>query len=237
MTDVADEIFYRPLLRETPKGSFCPHPSAGWQQQQRRSANLFSHVRNTVTGSWCLNRIEDYCHDRCQTSGIVNQISAPLAWISDAPPDLRMQVRHTLDSVRKLDEAVRRHGGRLVVTTSPVIWQLLPASAAPQLASRCQVFGATPFSSRLPFRILREYCEQIRVPFCDTSEEFRSFKSPERLFDHSHLMLSRPGMALYAREIAEFVLSESLISGKEATNRLTMDEFSGTGRRSDFGRF
>jgi hypothetical protein len=73
-------------------------------------------------------------------------------WIGDDPPDLRLQVRHALEPITRLKEAVEATGGRLLVTTSPVLWQVVAAEHVPELSRHFGIRGQTPYRSRFPFR-------------------------------------------------------------------------------------
>lgn len=209
MTDIADDVFYRSLVKTENNVMRCSHPSLDTDRGGAQPGTLIEKLRSTVTGSWCLNRLEQYSAEH--TSAVESvRCDAPLEWITDSPPDLRIQVRHALDPVRRLDEMVRRQGSQLIVTSCPVIWQLLPSGIAPELAEASRIRGATPVQSRLPFRILQSFCDQYSIRFCDSSEEFRRFQKPEKLFSRTDLTLSEYGMALYAREMARFLLNNSM---------------------------
>lgn len=130
-----------------------------------------------------------------------------MEWIADSPPDLRIPVRHAIGPLSELNRLAAVGGFRFVVTTCPVLWQLRPASDAEQLSERCGIRGATPFRSELPFQVLRQYCTAEGILFCDSTPAFRSAPEGERLFSHEIPVPSDTGMALYAREIALFLLT------------------------------
>ena len=118
-----------------------------------------------------------------------------------------MQVRHALDPITRLNEAVEASGGQLLVTTAPVMWQVVPADVAPELSRQWGIRGTTPFRSQFPFEILQAYCSHVQVRFCDTSPAFANGNDPSKLFSTETPTLSSVGMALYAREIARYLIT------------------------------
>lgn len=227
MSDVADDMHYRryftpaPAIRTADAGTSsssrsltapipaaCPHPSlVGAAGSKMTNAALESFLNHSAIASWAMGLSKNYVEQLRPNAAIVAPVDCPYAWITDSPPDLRTQVRHALAPIARLKESVRRNGGQLLVTTCPVLWQVLPSDDARELTRRFQISGVTPFTSRLPFEVLREYCQRLGVPCCDASEAFRSSDVRSRLFSRTTPMLSEYGMALYAREIVAFLTS------------------------------
>ena len=141
------------------------------------------------------------------SSTLVPSNAASFDWITDDPPDLRLQVRHALEPLTRLKESVEASGGRLLVTTAPALWQVVAADAAPELSWRCGVRGTTPCRSRLPFEIVQAFCNHAQVRFCDASPAFKNYQDGQKLFSTEAPVLSRIGMALYAREIARYLIT------------------------------
>jgi hypothetical protein len=112
-----------------------------------------------------------------------------------------------LSPIKELNDAVIQSGGQLLVTTAPVLWQVLPADEAPGLSHRAGIKGVTPFTSTFPFEVLSRFCEQSRIRFCDVSPAFRR-EGAGKLFSTDAPVLSRIGMALYAREIARSLIKD-----------------------------
>jgi hypothetical protein len=82
------------------------------------------------------------------------------------------------------------------------------ADQAPELSRRLGITGKTPFASTFPFELIRSFCQDAEIPFCDASPAFRRDKA-EKLFSKSAPVLSKVGMALYAREIARSIVELS----------------------------
>ncbi|MFO0428285.1 MAG: hypothetical protein ACK526_17090 [Planctomyces sp.] len=209
MTDVADDTSYRMFLKESSQRLVCTHPELAVRNSSPLPGAFIRKLKRTALGTWALNSAERYTACECRGSDRLFQSELPLAWISDSPPDLEYQVKNALEPVLQLQKVVQRGGGQLLVSTCPVIWQQLPDTAAPRLAESSRVTGPTPCRGTLPFRIIQLFCESNSIPFLDASQQFRAFRSPEKLYSRSHLMLSGYGMALYSREIARFILNHS----------------------------
>lgn len=213
MSDVADDLQYRrhlSLAGASVAGSgaaaVCVHPTLAEKPGKRISPVAFENLlQQSAMASWLMKRSKNYVQTARPGAAVIAAVESPYAWISDSPPDLRTQVRHALDPIGLLNESVKRNGGRLLVTTCPVLWQVLSADEAPELSRRSQIAGSTPYTSSLPFDVLTEYCRRAAIPFCDTSAVFRRSDIRSRLFSRTNASLSEYGTALYAREIVAFL--------------------------------
>ncbi len=205
MTDVADDASYRSLLMIDEVHAVCTHPTL--RLPPRPQPALLQFVKQSATASWLFARARRHGPALLSVSGTSTSGESALAWIADSPPDLRLHVRHALSPIELLKEAVENSGGHLLVTTSPVLWQVLPAKVAPQLSKQCGISGVTPYQSRFPFEVLGHFCEQSQIHFCNASSAFRSGDDAAKLFSADAPVLSRVGMALYAREIARYLMT------------------------------
>ena len=88
-----------------------------------------------------------------------------------------------------------------------MLWQVVSADNAPQLSFRCGIRGTTPYRRRFPFEVLQTFCDHSLVHYCDTSLAFENGKDGPKLFSTEAPILSRIGMALYAREIARYIIT------------------------------
>ncbi len=209
MTDVGDDMQYRRFLSDDQGRSLCVHPSLSSEGIRTVSTqmDIVQNLKRSATISWLCAQSLQYClaHDNPGPSAFT--MTAPLAWITDNPPDLRIQVRHALKPVAELQQGVRQSGARLIVTACPVYWQVMDGAGAEQMTAKFRIEEATPFTSKLPFEVLKQYCQQQEIPFFDSTAIFRDSEVPEKLFSRRNPLLSEYGTALYAREIAEFLLS------------------------------
>jgi hypothetical protein len=79
------------------------------------------------------------------------------------------------------------------------------AEEAPELSRHLGIKGATPYETLFPFEVIEKFCQKSDVAFCNTAPTFQTGKAP-KLFSKDAPVLSRIGLALYAREIAEYLL-------------------------------
>jgi predicted ATPase len=177
MTDIADDACYRSLLVSQDGRQVCTH--ASFRLKPRPENMLMQYVRQSATATWLFAKTRQHGPELFSVSNAAATCDVGLHWISDDPPDLRLQVRHALSPLKDLHDSVVQSGGQLLVTTSPVLWQVLSADEAPELSRRYGIRGATPFASTFPFEVLSRFCEQSRI-----------------------------GMALYAREIARCLIED-----------------------------
>ena len=207
MTDIADDLCYRSLLQSENNHAVCSHPTLRLKPKVENAIEGF--VRHSATGSWLFTKARE------QVPGMLS-ISSDSAradlfqWIGDDPPDIRLQVRHALEPISRLKESVEASGGRLLVTTAPVLWQVVSAESAPALSHRYSIRGPTPYRSRFPFEILEAFCSHVQVRYCDTSSSFAECEDAQKLFSTEAPVLSRIGMALYAREMARYLITNPM---------------------------
>ena len=205
MSDIYDDQIYRSLLEVEGTEVVCRHPSLRLPSKSKTplvdllgrsslAGYVFSAVRSQGP-EWLAIRGEAAGQSRFE-------------WISDHPEDMRLQIRHALEPLAELRTAVEQSGGQLLVTTCPVIWQVLAGSECPQLTRSCRIRGTTPFSSRFPFDVLGRYCEQEHIHYLDCSESFRRGADTSKLFDRALPTLSERGMAYYAKLISDYIVSD-----------------------------
>ena len=207
MTDIADDMCYRSLLLSENNHAVCSHPSL---RLKPKPENTVSHlVRQSATASWLFAKAREQGPEMLSIFPVSSNASL-FDWITDDPPDIRLQVRHALEPITRLKESVEASGGRLLVTTAPVLWQVVSADNAPKLSRRCGIRGTTPYRRRFPFEILQAFCNHTQVRFCDTSPTFENGPDGQKLFSTEAPVLSRIGMALYAREIARYIITNPL---------------------------
>ncbi len=204
MTDIADDACYRSLLLEENQHAICSHPALRLKPKPEHAVAQF--VKKSATANWLFAKVRDQGSELFSASPISPR-SGLFDWVSDDPADLRLQVRHALEPITRLKTSVEGAGGRLLVTTAPVLWQVVSADVAPQLSRQCGIRGTTPYHSRFPFEVLQAFCNHAQIRFCDTSPTFENGEGAEKLFSTDAPVLSRIGMALYAREIARYLIT------------------------------
>lgn len=204
MTDIADDLCYRSLLLSENNHAVCSHPTL---RLKPRPENAIAHfVKHSATASWLFARAREQGPEMLAISPVASNANM-FDWITDDPPDIRLQVRHALEPITRLKESVEASNGHLLVTTAPALWQVVSADNAPQLSRRCGIQGTTPYRRRFPFEVLQAFCSHSEVRFCDTSPTFETGEDGQKLFSTETPVLSRIGMALYAREIARYIIT------------------------------
>ncbi len=204
MTDIADDLCYRSLLMSENNHAVCAHPTLRLKPQKKHAIAEF--VKQSATASWLFAMARDQGPKMLSMSSVSSNEN-PFDWITDDLPDIRLQVSHALEPITRLKAAVEASGGRFLVTTAPVLWQVVSADNAPQLSRRCRIRGKTPYRRRFPFEVLQKLCSHTLIRFCDASPTFETGKDAEKLFSTESPVLSRIGTALYAREIARYIIT------------------------------
>ena len=204
MTDIADDLCYRSLLMSENNHAVCSHPTL---RLKPKPENAIAHfVKHSATAGWLFARAREQGPEMLSISPASSSANL-FEWITDDPADIRLQVRHALEPITRLKASVEASGGRFLVTTAPVLWQVVSADNAPQLSRRYGIRGTTPYRRRFPFEFCRRFAITRSVRFCDTSPTFENGQEGQKLFSTEAPVLSRIGMALYAREIARYIIT------------------------------
>lgn len=204
MSDVDDDAVYRGLTSERGGRVVCVHPSErqvtpgpqlplpGWLQ---RSA-LFERSVLAMR------------HDVPPLLAVASQASGQqrFAWISDRGGNRKLEIEHALQPLADLRRDVESLGARLLVSTCPVVWQVVDGRRVAELSRRCQIRGATPCGSREPFLALAEFCARERIRLVDASDQFRAWEEPLELFSLDSPVPSARGLGVYAAAIADYIV-------------------------------
>jgi len=204
MTDIADDLCYRSLLMSENNHAVCSHPVLRLKPQPENAMAHF--VKQSATASWLFARAREQGPKMLLMSSASSNKNQ-FEWITDDLPDIRLQVSHALEPITRLKASVEVSGGRFLVTTAPVLWQVVSAENAPQLSRRCGIRGTTPYQRRFPFEVLQKFCSHTLIRLCDASPTFEHGEDGEKLFSTESPVLSHIGMALYAREIARYIIT------------------------------
>ncbi|MFN7580394.1 MAG: hypothetical protein ACK56U_19155 [Planctomyces sp.] len=204
MSDVGDDAVYRSLLTQGADGEVCQHPAL--RPVAVAPSRGVQMLRDSALAGWLLSRVRqdgaELLAIRAESCG-----QQDYGWIMDHADNLQLQIRHALAPIEALRKCVEADGGLLLVTTCPVVWQVVDGSHCPQATRRCRIRGATPFRSRLPFQSLAAVCAESEVRFLDSSPRFLKDAEPARLFDSELPGLSERGLAFYARLIADYIVA------------------------------
>lgn len=205
MSDVDDDALCRSLLTKADGQPVCIHPALraakpgpplpvpGWIQHSALFQHAFAALRHDVPP---LLSIPSHAAGQQQ-----------FTWIADHAETRRLETDHTLQPLAELRQAVAAAGAKLLVTTCPVVWQLVDGRRIPELTRRCRIRGATPYTSREPFLAIAEFCAQERLRLVDASNSFRNETEPQELFSPTAPVPSAKGIALYAQAIADYLFT------------------------------
>lgn len=205
MSDVDDDTLCRSLLGEAEGRSVCIHPSLRpaapgprlpvphWLQESALFQHAFAALRHDVPPLLSI------------TSQAVGQ--QQFTWIGDHAETRRLETEHALQPLVTLRRSVEAAGGKLLVTTCPVVWQLVDGRRIPDLTRRCRIRGATPCASIEPFLSVSEFCVRERIRLVDASSSFRGAGEPLDLFSRTSPVLSARGISLYAQAISDYLFT------------------------------
>lgn len=203
MSDVDDDAIYRSLLGEADGRPVCTHPAErgstpgpplplpGWLQKSA----LFEHAMVSLR------------HEVPPLLAMTSQAAGQqrFTWIADRPENRKLEVEHALKPLAALRSEIEAAGGRMLVVTCPVIWQLADGRRFPEMTRRCQIRGGTPCNSREPFIAIAEFCARERLRLVDASDQFRQAEDSLSLFSSQSPVPSSKGLEVYAKAIADYI--------------------------------
>ncbi len=207
MSDVADDHALRRYTQLSDSGvPLCSmHPLFDRMHSPERLENHFLVYRYTLRwlgDSWVEN----------QPAGLDRDIDTPQGkylWLEDHPPDWSVYVRQALEPIQNIQQMAQGTYSRFILATYPKPWQV-SENAMSEKGARISVGvrEGVKYSSRFSFDLLDTYAKQLNLSYCDTSTTFQNIQDPDRYYLKSVPQFSREGHALYARELALFILKE-----------------------------
>jgi len=217
MSEVADDAVYRRFLRSADGGQVCANPEM--IRSGVTAKPLERLLQTSALAHFFRAKVGGFAEGGSADSPATWSDRSAYLWTQPTPPDLRVQVRHALTPVAELRTLAARENQQLIVSTSPVFWQVVAPEIGSQRAKRYGLVDRNPVTRDLPFQILRTFCEQSQLRLCDSTSAFRDFAASastgdardtaNSLFEPDSTRLSKYGTALYAREIAGMLLDGS----------------------------
>lgn len=207
MSDVADDHALRRYTQLSDSGvPLCSmHPLFDQMNAPDRLENHFFVYRYTLR--W----LGDYWVEN-QPAGLDRDINTPQGkylWLEDHPPDWSVYVRQTLEPIQNIQQIAQGTYSRFILATYPKPWQVSENALNQQgVRSSLGVREGVKYASRFPFDLLATYAKQLNLSYCDTSPTFQNIQNPDRYYLNSVPQFSREGHALYARELALYILKE-----------------------------
>jgi hypothetical protein len=205
MSDVADDQNYRRNTQINDAGVPISCPNSELEPHMASTAQLLDEQFLTVKwGKTLLEKLP------IRASGESNDIYAPrgrYAWLADNPPDWDLYTEQALSPIEKLRETCDQSFVGFVVATAPAPWQVSSqASSGPGVREKTGIGKGAVLTNRRPFDVVAGYLEKRAIPFCDASPAFAAADQPERLFLKNAAELSPDGHALYAEQLAAFLV-------------------------------
>lgn len=207
MSDIADDHALRRYTQMNEAGvPLCSmHPLFEQIDAPERLENNFLIYRYTLR--W----LGDYWVEN-QPAGLDRDIDTPQGkylWLEDHPPDWSIYVRQTLEPIQNIQQISQGTYSRFILATYPKPWQVSETAMNGKRArSSMGVREGVKYASRFPFDLLDTYAKQLNLLYCDTSSVFQSIQDPDRYYLKNAPRFSREGHALYARELALYILKE-----------------------------
>lgn len=207
MSDVADDHALRRYTQISDAGiPLCSmHPL---YEQINAPERLESHF---FVYRYSLRWLGDYWVEN-QPAGLDRDIDTPQGkylWLEDHPPDWSVYVRQTLEPIQNIQQIAQGTYSRFILASYPKPWQVSEtAMNGDQARQSLGVREGMRYASRFPFELLETYAKQLNLSYCDTSRTFQSIQDPDRYYLNNVPQFSREGHALYARELALFILKD-----------------------------
>ncbi|MCA9015998.1 MAG: hypothetical protein KDA77_11760 [Planctomycetaceae bacterium] len=206
MSDVADDHALRRYTQIGDSGiPLCSmHPL---YEQINAPERLESHF---FVYRYTLRWLGDYWVEN-QPAGLDRDIDTPQGkylWLEDHPPDWSVYVRQTLEPIQNLQQIAQGTYSRFILASYPKPWQVSETAMSGEARSSLGVREGVRYASRFPFELLDTYAKQLNLSYCDTSPTFQNIQNPDRYYLNNVPQFSREGHALYARELALFILKE-----------------------------
>ncbi len=212
MSDIADDAWYRRLLIQNGEISYCVHSSLKADDSGRKlQADSFwkSELRKSALARLTIDQVQQALEGRSAATAATDAGDSAFAWLSDDPPDMRLQVRHALEPIQTLKQLADESGAKFLLTSTPIHWQIISSDICPELTKQERVSGVTPYSSQLPSEVLKQFCSDRGIRLMDCRQAFSESEAGIKLFSREHVTLSEVGMALYAKQIADFLTRRS----------------------------
>lgn len=205
MSDVADEAQYRPRLRRQGSRQACMHALLDNPREDMHP--LVGMFRESAVAQTLLSEM--------MTNAQSVELSERYHWTKAEAGRSVTEVRLMMQSVSMLRKRVQSRGRQLIVTSSPVPWQVMPPQDFPQLCKRYKVLGEQAITSDGPFQLFAAWGRAERVPVCSVVTAFRKFEHPRKLFRRDMPRLSRYGTALQAHVLAKKIVeTPAVVAGR-----------------------
>ncbi len=206
MSDVADDHQYRRHARIGADGKplLCTHPnlqpdSNSSQQPFGKNSLLFQALKRQLG----LLPSDD------SRAGERDEIETPAgryAWTREEQSDWQVYIAQTLAPIRDLRSLANQLSCPLVVTLSPMPWQISErAMPDPQSRRHWGIAEGKVYDPSIAMLRVSQYLKSQSIAYCELSGPFRAAKQPELLFLQTVPRFSRQGHLLFARVVSDYL--------------------------------
>ena len=206
MSDVADDQRYRRFTKvDAANAPFaCCHPSF---ERFNRPRPWWVDLQMTGLAARWLDRSSRPDPAVAVTADIDDPLAAT-AWLRDTPPDWSLYVDQSLVPLEDIQRLTGGTSAQLILATCPQPWQVSSdASSGPGTREAAGVPHDALYTSRAPFEALARFAATRGILFCNAAPAFRDDRDPNRLYQRNAPLLSDLGEELYARVLAQFLLT------------------------------
>jgi hypothetical protein len=205
MTDVADDHKYRRLVQTGPNDEpvGCSHPSL-FNNNRPQTARMLDQFQLSRLAKKHIEHVMNQCSPTANVD--IESPAAAWSWISNDPPDWSIYIRHALGPIIHLRQQTQKRSTQFILACSPAPWQVSAQAGSDELRSVSGIPLDTVYSSRRPFELLAAVARKYNIEFFDPTTAFRRIPNSERLFLGDSRGFSRYGHALYAHELADFLI-------------------------------
>lgn len=208
MSDVADDYHLRKRAVLDSNGGLlcCPHPDLEVPKGMSscRPCDMFllpRWGREQIGRIWTEKMLAEP-HRNISTQ------DGKYLWLEDHSPDWEVYIRQALLPLESLQDQVEAQHAHFLVCVPPAPWQV-SATASAGAREKAGVAAGSVYASAQPFNAIREYCAKRKIPCCELLAAFKSQPRSESLYLNNAAALSAAGHALYAQELAQFVLQNA----------------------------
>jgi hypothetical protein len=149
---------------------------------------------------------------RLQAQSVKANYEARATWTRENRPDWQVYIAQALAPISDLRNLSNQLSCPLIVTLSPAPWQVSERAMPDPTARRH--WGIAPgkvFDPSLATGPVIQFLDANSIPYCDATGPFREAERPEALFHETVPRLSRRGHALFARLVANYLKTSSLL--------------------------
>jgi hypothetical protein len=206
MSDVADDHHYRRHAKMGTDGSplICSHLSL----QSAGNQSGYSGGRGLLLLQTLKQQLGLLPADETGASDLdeIETSAGRYAWTREERPDWQVHISQAVSPIRNLRDLANQLSCPLVVTLSPVPWQVSERAMPDPLARRrWGIPVGKKYEPRLATLPIIQYLESQSIPYCDLTRPFREANQPELLFHETVPRFSRRGHLLFAKVVSEYL--------------------------------